>query len=149
MLRSLAKKKKGFTMIELMVVVLILGLLTAIGIPSYRGAKIYAERRIIETNLRMIDSAIDLYFETGNTDDLEVDAARKPKSQLIPDYLHAPISGPGPVIYNIDQFPMPPNDRLEFHAFAYWSGDVYVGGHHYSRGFRFTIDDLPWKNENK
>lgn len=103
MLRNLVKKKKGFTLVEVMVVVLILGLLTAVGIPTYRGASAYVERRIIESNLRMIDNAVEVYYTT-NTDPLWPDAPHNPQSPLIPDYLKAPIRGPKSAQYWLVDF---------------------------------------------
>jgi type IV pilus assembly protein PilA len=54
-------KEKGFTLVELMVVVLILSILVAIAIPVYRQSTTQANRRAVEANLRTIDSAIMQY----------------------------------------------------------------------------------------
>ena len=91
MLHKFKKKTKGFTLVELMVVVLILGLLTAIGIPTYRAASNAAERKIVEANLRMIDDALKMYLEIDNSKEIN---AYNVFDILVPDYLNAPISGP-------------------------------------------------------
>ena len=129
-----------------MVVVLILGLLAAIGIPTYRAAKIEAERKIVETNLRTIDAAIQLYIESGNWG-IAADAAFNTEdSELIPDYLPSPITGPGDTVYHIAGGDT--TDRSEIpHAFVYSSSGV--GGHVF-RPFDehplATVENLPWNN---
>jgi len=132
-LRSLAKKKKGFTMIELMVVVLILGLLTAIGIPAYSGAKVFAEQKIVETNLRMIDNAITLYYETGNTEKL---GNNNMFSKLVPGYLKSEISGPRSATYSLS------SDGT--HSVVSSGNNEKIGG---SVLNNHSFDTLPWKSK--
>ena len=50
-------KKSGFTLVEIMIVVAIIGLLAAIGIPSFKKARDNARRSSCINNLRLIDSA--------------------------------------------------------------------------------------------
>jgi type IV pilus assembly protein PilA len=55
------KKEQGFTLIELMVVVLIIAILVAIAVPVFTSARESAWRRTCQANLRTIDGAIQTY----------------------------------------------------------------------------------------
>ena len=57
-MRSKMQNQKGFTLVELMVVVVILGILVAIAVPVYNSVTKRAETAAIEANLRTIDGAI-------------------------------------------------------------------------------------------
>lgn len=61
MFKNFHKDNRGFTLVELMVVVVIIGVLTAIAIPVYNKSTEKAEAEACKANLRMIDSAIQQY----------------------------------------------------------------------------------------
>ena len=52
-------KKSGFTLVEIMIVVAIIGLLAAIGIPSFAKARSTSQTKACINNLRIISSAKD------------------------------------------------------------------------------------------
>lgn len=54
-------RENGFTLIELMVVMLIIGVLMAIAVPSYVGAIKTAKESVLKEDLHVIRSAIDSY----------------------------------------------------------------------------------------
>ena len=51
--------KKGFTLVEIMIVVAIIGLLAAIAIPSFVRARQTSQRNACINNLRQLDGAED------------------------------------------------------------------------------------------
>lgn len=55
------RSEKGFTLVELMIVVLILGALAAIAIPRIMGGAQSARISACETNVDMLNSQIELY----------------------------------------------------------------------------------------
>ncbi|NLM43587.1 MAG: prepilin-type N-terminal cleavage/methylation domain-containing protein [Clostridiales bacterium] len=53
--------KKGFTLVELVAVIAILGILAGIAVPKFIDSRVTAERSAVEANLKTIESAITLY----------------------------------------------------------------------------------------
>lgn len=61
-IRNKMKSQKGFTLIELMVVISIIGILAAIVVPKFSSATDSATKAKIQADLRTLDSAISMYY---------------------------------------------------------------------------------------
>jgi prepilin-type N-terminal cleavage/methylation domain-containing protein len=72
MLNKLNKRRGGFTLVEIMIVVAIIALLAAIAVPGFLRARKRSQASRILNDLRMIDAAVDQYAietnrSTGNS----------------------------------------------------------------------------------
>ena len=61
--------KKGFTLVEIMIVVAIIGLLAAIGIPSFSKARANSIEKAKQNNVRILSAAVEEWaMESGKVD---------------------------------------------------------------------------------
>lgn len=63
------KREEGFTLVELMVVVLIIAILIAIAIPTFLGARTRAQDRSAQSDLKNSLTAAKIYYADNDTQD--------------------------------------------------------------------------------
>jgi prepilin-type N-terminal cleavage/methylation domain-containing protein len=66
MLNKFTRRRGGFTLVEIMIVVAIIALLAAIAVPGFLRARKRAQASRIVNDLRLIDSAVDQYAIENN-----------------------------------------------------------------------------------
>lgn len=88
------KREKGFTLAEVLVVVVIISILVAIAIPVYSDNTTQAKRAAVEANLRTIEAAIMQYGAAN-------EGAIPKKDDDLTTYLQTWPEGPDGVEYDV------------------------------------------------
>jgi len=82
--------KKGFTLVEIMIVVAIIGLLAAIAIPSFMRARTTSQKNACINNLRQIEAGKDQYaLENGLTNNASLGTDTEGFELLVTEYVKA------------------------------------------------------------
>lgn len=68
--KAMKDNKKGFTLVELMVVVVIIGILVAIAVPIYNTVTERAEEKACHANMRTIEGAVLMWTMADATNEL-------------------------------------------------------------------------------
>ena len=81
MLKRILKAQRGFTLIELMIVITIIGILASIAAPNYQWGIIKARESVLREDLYTMRSAIDQYqADQGKYPDSLKDLTEKPST---------------------------------------------------------------------
>lgn len=79
--------RKGFTLVEIMIVVAIIALLAAIAIPSFMKSRTEARKSACVNNLRLIDHAKQQYATADSTVTESTDCDTVPHKAAVESYL--------------------------------------------------------------
>jgi len=84
--------KKGFTLIEIMIVVAIIAILAAIAIPNFISYRRTAQENACKSNISTIENAVQAYL-IKNATATEVDIATLVSQGLLKESLKCPVKG--------------------------------------------------------
>jgi len=123
----LRKSRKGFTLVELLVVIVVLAVLAAIVLPKFVGAGTRSKESALRSDLKLARNRVALFYnDTGAypASLAALTATSAPASGFAPDGTARSIAAEewhGPYLESI------PNDPVSGRAFAYSTADGSVG----------------------
>lgn len=101
-IHAVFRRDEGFTLVELMVVVLIIGILVAIAIPVFNAATKTARERTCHSNERTVEGAVEQYLAADPNYTVTGDDWDAIMGKLVPDYIKAEPTCPEGGTYTFD-----------------------------------------------
>ena len=108
------RNKKGFTLVEIMIVVAIIGLLAAIAIPNFIKARETARKNACIANLKQIEGAKQVWALDNNKSGSDTPEW----SDLVPDYIKRTPSCPSGGTYTIGNVDTAPTCNISGHTLS-------------------------------
>jgi len=111
-MNRIRKKNKGFTLVEIMIVVLIIGILLAIAVPNFIQARNTSRTRTCIANLRQIEAAKEQWAMENN----QGSTATPAQGDLMPTYMKSWPACPAGGTYAINAVNANPTCTTAGHA---------------------------------
>jgi prepilin-type N-terminal cleavage/methylation domain-containing protein len=106
------RRERGFTLVEIMIVVLIIGILLAIAVPSFMNARERSRTNACRSNLRQIQAAKEQWAMANN----QGPTASPTQADLSPDFIQNWPSCPSGGTYNIGNMSTNPTCSVAGHT---------------------------------
>ena len=120
MSKFVKKVRRGFTLVEIMIVVLIIGILLAIAIPNFVRARNTSRGKACQANLKQIDSATEQYLMDNRTTTYPALTA------LTPDYIKTTPVCPSGGAYTIGSSTANPSCNIGNNSTATDASDDHI-----------------------
>ncbi|MGQ9488082.1 MAG: competence type IV pilus major pilin ComGC [Armatimonadota bacterium] len=107
-----ARAERGFTLVEIMIVVLIIGILLAIAVPNFVRARESSRTKACVSNLKQIDAAKEQWAMDNNKSNGDACAM----TDLVPAYIKSEPSCPSGGTYTVGNVGVNPTCSIPGHS---------------------------------